>query len=450
MSPPATTTNGSPRHQARQAAGERSLERRLIVDEADTVRQGRLDVRWRDDDDVGGDGGHGFDGRGGAADGHRSTRRACRGRSAPSDPGKDDPARCRQRGRGHVPPRAPTGAADPGRGRPCAGGCHGDRDPRGSPGRSGGRAGRVTERRGREGFAGRERECLRRQVAVRGHRVAEILLEDDDPSVSLELADRRRRAAERLPPHEAAAALVPPGRRPACPSPRRPPDRPRPADGRASRTRSPSRTRRPSDTRSSTRTDARAAASAALAVAWRRSAFAAAERTAANVGPASPGRAAWCARTASRAAPAAAARTSGATSRSPATMPCNSIRATRTAARSPACAAGSQVRHALGGLPTAGDAPRGQWVEDHAPEHGRPGGRRPAQHEPVTGRSGDRRIEAQHGGCGTVGSSSASRPARPTTASAAAVPRWTRKRVRSGTGAASMTSSRSEGTRGRS
>ena len=138
-------------------------------------------------------------------------------------------------------------------------------------------------------------------------------------------------------------------------------------------------------------------------------------------------------------------RTSGATSRSPATMPCSSIRATRTAARSPACAAVARAATRSGvcrrrETPRAGSGSRITPPSTAGPEVA---ARRSTNRSPVAAAiDASRRSTAA---AAPSGSSSASRPARPTTASAAAVPRWTRKRARSGTGAASMTSSRSEG-----
>ena len=102
-----------------------------------------------------------------------------------------------------------------------------------------------------------------------------------------------------------------------------------------------------------------------------------------------------------------------------------------------------QGRHAFGGLAPPRDAPCRQRIEDDAADHGRPGRGRPPQHEPVAGGRASEASTRSTAAAAPVGRSIASRPLRPTTTSAAAVPRWTRKRDRSGTEAASVTSNRS-------
>ena len=100
--------------QARHAAGEWALERRLVVDESNAFGDGEVDVRRRDHDHLARDGSGGLDR---AVEERPAVDRlgklvATEARRAPTR--EDDRADGRELGRGHVPPRAPAGARGPG------------------------------------------------------------------------------------------------------------------------------------------------------------------------------------------------------------------------------------------------------------------------------------------------------------------------------------------------
>ena len=167
------------------------------MDKANTIRQGRHDVRWRDDDDVGGDGRHGF---GGMVEQRPAVDRlgqlvAAETRGSPAR--EDDRAGSRERRPRSRPAsntrRCPRTRHVAGRSAPQDASSVEVLKDRHDVAPAG--AGRIAERSGREGFACGQGECLCRQIAVRRHGVGKVLVEDDDPAGALELTDRRGWAA---------------------------------------------------------------------------------------------------------------------------------------------------------------------------------------------------------------------------------------------------------------
>ena len=336
--------------------------------------------------------------------------------------GEDDPAHGRQRGRGHVPPRAPAGARGPGT-WPA-----GVRRRIAAPVEVledrhdvlAARAGRVAERRrGERRVPASASACAARSRYV-GHRVGQVRLEDDDPAAALELADRRpagsrQRAAASRSGGGAGTARAATSRSIAAATAGS-----AAAGLRASgaRTRSPSRTRRPSGhqrrPRGRQHVPPRRPRSRSPGV---EAPGPLQTGRPPAVGPGIPGRAAWCARTASSGRGDAASRTSGATSRSLATMPWSSSRAAAAAATSPACAAAARAATRSGvcrrrETPRAGSGSRTTPPTPAGPDVA---ARRSTNRSPVAAAIG---LEAERSAAAAPsGRSSASRPVRPTIAS---------------------------------